>query len=160
MIYGWGISCEICLKWMSLDHTDDKSILVHIMAWWCKATSHYLSQCWPKSKSPYGITRLIWVKHPYWMNHQVDKILGTHFHNLNHMHGSLQWRLNELGGHLKSPASRLFTQPFIQVQIKENMKAPRHWPLCGEFTGDRGIPCTKGQWCGKCFHLIVSSWLL
>ena len=36
---------------------------------------------------------------------------------------------------LKSPASRLFTQSFIQTQIKENIKAPRHWPLCGEFTG-------------------------
>ena len=34
---------------------------------------------------------------------------------------------------LKSPASRLFTQPFIQAQIKENIKAQRHWPLCGEF---------------------------
>ena len=31
---------------------------------------------------------------------------------------------------------KLFTQPFIQTQIKENIKAPRHWPLCGEFTGD------------------------
>ena len=30
---------------------------------------------------------------------------------------------------LKSPASRLFTQPFIQAQIKENISAPRHWPL-------------------------------
>ena len=38
---------------------------------------------------------------------------------------------------LKSPASRLFTQPFIQAQIKENIKDPRHWPLWGEFTGDR-----------------------
>ena len=34
---------------------------------------------------------------------------------------------------------------FIQVQIKENIKAPRHCPLCGEFTGDRWIPRTKGQ---------------
>ena len=32
---------------------------------------------------------------------------------------------------LKSPASRLFAQPFIQAQIKENIKGPRHWPLCG-----------------------------
>ena len=31
----------------------------------------------------------------------------------------------------KSPASRLFTKPFIQAQIKENTKAPRHWPLSG-----------------------------
>ena len=36
---------------------------------------------------------------------------------------------------LKSPASRLFTQTFIRAQIKVNIKAPRHWPLCGEFTG-------------------------
>ena len=36
---------------------------------------------------------------------------------------------------LKSPASRLFTQPFIHARIKENIKAPRHWTLCGEFTG-------------------------
>ena len=30
---------------------------------------------------------------------------------------------------LKSPASPLFTQPFIH--IKENIKAARHWPLWG-----------------------------
>ena len=35
--------------------------------------------------------------------------------------------------HLKSTATRLFTQPFIQAQIKENIKAPRHWLLCWEF---------------------------
>ena len=46
---------------------------------------------------------------------------------------------------LKSPASPLFTQPFIQAQIKENIKAPRHWPLCGEFTDDRWILGTNGQ---------------
>ena len=57
-----------------------------------------------------------------------------------------------------SPASRLFTQSFIQLQIKENIKALRHWPLWGEFTGDRWIPHTKGQWRGKCFHLMTSSY--
>ena len=46
---------------------------------------------------------------------------------------------------LRSPASRLFAQPFIQAQVKENIKAPRHWPLCAEFTGDQWIPRTKGQ---------------
>ena len=45
----------------------------------------------------------------------------------------------------KSPASRLFTQPFIQVHIKENIKAPRHWPLWGEFTGDRWIPAQRAN---------------
>ena len=38
---------------------------------------------------------------------------------------------------LKSLASRLFAQPFVQVQIKENIKVPHHWPLWGESTGDR-----------------------
>ena len=33
----------------------------------------------------------------------------------------------------KSPAYRLFTHPFVQVQIKENFKALRHWPLWGKF---------------------------
>ena len=41
--------------------------------------------------------------------------------------------------------SRLSNQPFIQAEMKENIKAPRHWPLWGEFTGDRSIPRTKGQ---------------
>ena len=52
----------------------------------------------------------------------------------------------------------LFTQPFIQTQIKENIKAPRHWLLCGEFTGDWWIPRTNGQLRGKCFRLMTSSW--
>ena len=43
----------------------------------------------------------------------------------------------------KSPVSWLFTQPSVGAQIKENPKAPRHWPLCGKFTGDRWIPRTK-----------------
>ena len=34
-------------------------------------------------------------------------------------------------------------KPFVQAQIKENIKAPRHWPLWGESTGDRLILRTK-----------------
>ena len=67
---------------------------------------------------------------------------------------SLQWRHN---GRLKSPALRLFTQLSIQAQIKENIKALRHWSLCGEFPGDRWIPRRKSQLSGKCFHLMTSS---
>ena len=59
---GWGISYEIALRWMPLDLTDDKSTLVQVMAWCRQATSHYLSQCWPRSMSPYGVTGPQWVK--------------------------------------------------------------------------------------------------
>ena len=45
-----------------------------------------------------------------------------------------------MGWRLKSPASRLFTQPFILAQIKVNIKASRHWPLYGEFTGTGEFP--------------------
>ena len=44
------ISCEIVLRWMSLDHTNDKSALVQV-------TSHYLRQCLSRFMSPYGDTR-------------------------------------------------------------------------------------------------------
>ena len=47
---------------------------------------------------------------------------------------------------LRSPASRLFTPPFIQTQIKENIKAPRHWPFCGEFTGTGEFPAQKASY--------------
>ena len=62
VIDDWCISCEIAISWMSLDLTDDKSTLVQVMAWCRQATSHYLSQCWPRSMSPYGVIRSQWVK--------------------------------------------------------------------------------------------------
>ena len=72
VIDGWGLSCEIALIWMSLDFTDDQSTLVQVMAWCRQATSHYLSQCWPRSLSPYGVTR------PQWVNHILqDYFTGT-----------------------------------------------------------------------------------
>ena len=46
---------------MSLDLTDDKSTVVQVMAWCSQATSHYLSQCWLRSMSPYGVTGPEWV---------------------------------------------------------------------------------------------------
>ena len=41
--------------------TDEKSALVQVMAWCRQATSHFLSQCWLRFISPFGITRLEWV---------------------------------------------------------------------------------------------------
>ena len=37
------------------------STLVQVMAWCYQAPSHYLSQSWPRSLSPYGVTRPQWV---------------------------------------------------------------------------------------------------
>ena len=47
-------------------------------------------------------------------------------------HGwTLQWRHNGRDGVSNH-------QPHFVAQIKESTKAPRHWPLWGEFTGDKG----------------------
>ena len=47
--------------------------------------------------------------------------------------------------HLKSPASKLFNQPFIQAQIRENIKVLRHWPLWGEFTITGEFPTQRAR---------------
>ena len=60
VIDGWGSSCEIALIWIWLNFTDDQSTLVQVMAWCHQATSHYLSQCWPRSLSSYCITKPQW----------------------------------------------------------------------------------------------------
>ena len=43
------------------------------------------------------------------------------------------------------PASQLFIQAFIQAQIEENNKAPRHRPLWGEFIGDPEFPAQRAS---------------
>ena len=57
---------------------------------------------------------------------------------------SLWWRL-------KSPALRLFTQPFIQPQMTENIKAPRHWPRAGNSPVSDEFPTQRAN-----FHLMTS----
>ena len=49
------------LRWMPKDLTNEKSTLVQLMGWCCQATSHYLNQCWPRSPTPYSVTRPQWV---------------------------------------------------------------------------------------------------
>ena len=64
----------------------------------------------------------------------------------------LKWRHNEHDGvsnhrRLNCLINRLFRR-------RSKHQTPRHW----EFTSERWILRTKGQWRGKCFHLMASSW--
>ena len=124
VIDGWSSSCEIVLRWMLLDLTDDKSTLVQVMAWCRQAASHYLSQCWPRSMSPYGDTRPQWV---------------------NAVQYTLQWHNNELDGVSNHQPHYCLLNHLFKAQIKENIKAPSHWHLWGELTGEQWIPRLKGQ---------------
>ena len=58
-------SYEIALRRMPHNPFDDKSTLDQVMAWCRQATSYYLNQYWPSSKSLYGVTSPQWVK---WQN--------------------------------------------------------------------------------------------
>ena len=74
-----------------------KSTMVQVLAW-CHhhAISHYLSQCWPSSIAPYGITRLAYGLHiearmkwtqlcrPHFRNH-FDEWLNKRFYILIHI---------------------------------------------------------------------------
>ena len=57
MIDDQGVSCEIVLKWKSLEFTECTSTLVKVMAWCHQPTN----KCWLRSLSSYGVIRLYWV---------------------------------------------------------------------------------------------------
>ena len=50
---------------------------------------------------------------------------------------ALQWLHNERNG--------VSNHRRVQAPIKENTKAPRHWPLWGESTGDRWFPSQRAS---------------
>ena len=56
-----GLCCEIALRLMPLNLTNENLTWVQVMAWCRQETSHYLNQWWPRSPTSYGITRLHWV---------------------------------------------------------------------------------------------------
>ena len=76
---------EITQRLMPQTLIDKKSALVRVMVWCRQATSHYLNQCWPRSMSPYGITRPKWLPRKFNQNtniffrecifEKVDKIM-------------------------------------------------------------------------------------
>ena len=108
--------------------------------------------------------KIIWIVHVYVRINiiYIRDILLVLLDEMDYLHITMtshwaRWRL-------KSPASQLFTQAFIQAQMKENSKAPRRWPLWGEFTAHRIHRSSvtsphKGPASGKCFHLMTSSWI-
>ena len=61
---------------------------------------------------------------------------------------------------LKSPATPLSAQPVIQSCNKEKIKFPHQWPFVGGIHQSPLDSLTKGQYRGKGFHIITSSFLL
>ena len=68
-IDGWGISCEIVLRWTSLNPIFHMPTLGQVMVWCRQVTSHYLSQCWPDMGHS--------VKWPWWIRVTAFRITGS-----------------------------------------------------------------------------------
>ena len=89
---GWGISYVIALRWMPLDLT--KSTLLQVMAWCRQATSHYLSQCWPWSVSPNGVTRPQWVNIWHGFSNMASAVASIVCSSPIYCHSDNRCRLN------------------------------------------------------------------
>ena len=184
MIDGWGISCELALRWMSLNLTDDKSTLVLVMAWCHQAISHYLSQYWPRSLSPYGVTRPQWVKEKEHYStgklpHELD-IESQVFY-----HGFAVWYCNYRNKTFHFEFSNVLTMHGFCIQgclsfldgVYDNMSVawPRnikphddvikwkhflyYWPFV---RGIHRLPVNsphKGQWRGALMFSLICAWI-
>ena len=70
MINIWSTFCEIAIRWIPQYLSDHKLTLVQVMAWCRQATSHYLSQCWPRScrhMTSLGLNELIRIPSDFYM---------------------------------------------------------------------------------------------
>ena len=110
---------------------DYKSPVVWVMAGAEQATRNYLNQWWPSSLTNICIPR---------------------FHE----------KLNLQGRHINIMASQITgMSTFCSTSFYANNKRQHQsitGPLWGESTGHQWIPLTKGQLCGKSFHVLPSSW--
>ena len=57
----------------------------------------------------------------------------------------LHWRHNGHDSVSNYQPRHCILNRLVGTDKTKTIKAPRHWPLCGEFTGDRWIPHTNGQ---------------
>ena len=99
----------------------------------------------------------VWIKAH--SSYHDDMLIILYFTEQIHKH-SLTCHFNDVI--MTAMASQITSLTIVSSNVysgadQGSIKAPRQWPLCGEFTGDRWIPRTNGQLLGKCFHLMTSS---
>ena len=82
MVDCWRVFCEIVIRWISLDLSDDKSTSVQGMACSRQATSHLRRQCWLRSMSPYSVTSPLWFnKYKQPSNHQSQQMCNHYIYS-------------------------------------------------------------------------------
>ena len=90
-------SRDIGPRWVLQNPTDDRLTLVQAIAWCRQVTSHYLSQCWPQSMSPYDVTRRQWVYNDDMSNEnncyneKYAKGNGVYIYDVHFINVFVQW---------------------------------------------------------------------
>ena len=92
-------------------------------------------------KSPYP-----YISSLYWDGASGDKVLN--YYNAVIM-GGIASQITSL--------TIVYSTIYSDADQRKHQSSARHWPLCGEFTGDRWILRPNGQWRGKCFHWMTLS---
>ena len=128
-LFGIGIACKI---------TQYRESRLRLWSWKCKGLLYL------KLEKKLMKIRRWYVKRYYDICRYICISRITNNQNVSYYAIPLQWRHNERDCVWNHHPRDCLIQPFIRAQIKENIKAPRHWPLCGDFTGDRRIHRTKG----------------
>ena len=139
---------------------DDKSTLVKVMTWCCRATRHYLSQCRPRTVSVYGVTRVELLA--YKTRGFVPRCASLHLssspnefswliifpngNNIPHRTTdcvleiwSMQWRHNDCEGVLNhQPHARLFRRRSKKTsKLRVTGLCARNSPVTGEFPAQK-----------------------
>ena len=151
----------------------DKSSLVQVMGWCHQAPSHYQSQCWLISMSPYGINRPQWVNYIYiciyiyileHINFLWD-VIG-HFNSLASWRCSCHFKIvfHYCDAIMGTVVSQITSLTIVYTTVYSDPDQSKHQSSASlafvwGIHRDRWIPRTKVQLRGKCFHLMTSSCL-
>ena len=139
------------------------SRLVQVMAWCRQATSHYLSQCWSRSLSPYEVSRSQWVNPARVGNiREVCMVLdGLALATLEPIHQEPMHGLVYFYRNIPASASEgliywgMNKIPEIHDDVIKWRHFPRYWPFV------RGIHLPpvnsphKGQWRGALMFSLI-----
>ena len=82
-----------------------------------------------------------WLLVPWWQI--CEPCLQYHVRFYQGCHNTLHWRHNDHDGVSNHQLHGCLLNVLFGSQIKENTKAPRHWPLCGEFTSPGEFPAQR-----------------
>ena len=151
---------------MSKITCDERSTLVQVMAWYRWATSHYLSQCWPRSVSPYGVTKpqfLQWYHILYGIIKKFNlagqnvSLTNREFPTYDYDKNACTKTLIVMSYDQKSISN--YGIFFMHDDVIKWNHFPRYWPF------ERGIhrspvnPPHKGQWRGALMFSLIYVWI-